>query len=537
MKKLKTKFTTAALAIVSLFIIGTGHAALSSLDKSYYAEINILGNPGFEAGKSNWTTSSTTLTATTTAANVLDGVASGSVLIASNGGYVRSKTVTLPKSLVGQACEARVLYKGGDALTTLEVYNANNTLLGSQVMTAHADAGFTSAFFVCPSSTDIAGDANKGKLYVQIRQTTAGTHTVLYADDFYLGRLSILGETTLPDIFSAKIDGTASPSTVSQENTDWINGNCTRNSTGNFTCNFQSGIFTNIPNCFIQGVTGTATYEVSTINTLSASAITFTRASDAGTLVNDISYLTCMKQGTDAKQAIQVYKSIPLISTNINNFSAKVSSAGVVSDENTDWINANASIANTSEYTLTWTASIFGVAPNCMVTPASYASGGNAIVVASIDSVTTSSARVTMKQGGTFAAAAFNILCSKAGTDWVMPIVQPVFIGQVTQPSTTGTLKIAIAKSEAVCSASPCTLTQSQGVTNVTRTALGRYSVNFQAGYFSANPFCAYNGLLSGVDVQTSSLAVPSTTAATFLTPTSTGADQDAGFDAICLGY
>ena len=56
------------------------------------------------------------------------------------------------------------------------------------------------------------------------------------------------------------------------------------------------------------------------------------------------------------------------LSLNPFSYSAKVSSAGVVSDENSDFINGNASIANTSEFTVTFNSSLFTAAPNCTAT-------------------------------------------------------------------------------------------------------------------------------------------------------------------------
>ena len=50
-----------------------------------------------------------------------------------------------------------------------------------------------------------------------------------------------------------------------------------------------------------------------------------------------------------------------------NEFSAKVSSTGVVSGENLDWINGNASISDTSLFTITLNTNVFNADPNCNV--------------------------------------------------------------------------------------------------------------------------------------------------------------------------
>lgn len=192
------------LLALTLFA-STGFAALTEVDKSLYTEKNLLPNPGFENGKNTWLSSNATLTATAVAADVLDGAASGSILISTNGGYARSKTVAVPTSLYSALCEAHVLLKGGDALTTLEVYDRDNTLLGSQTLTANVTPTFVTALFTCPTAAAVAGDADKGFIYTQIKQTSAGTHTIVYTDNWYLGRrvVATIGDGT---VTRAKLD-------------------------------------------------------------------------------------------------------------------------------------------------------------------------------------------------------------------------------------------------------------------------------------------------------------------------------------------
>jgi len=430
------------ILLALLLLTTTGSAAITEVDKALFNDRNLILNPGFENGKSKWVTSSATLTATTTAANVLTGVASGSILIASNGGYARTSSMTLPKGLYGKACEVRVNYRNGDALTTLEVYNANNTLLGSQALTLHAVVGAESAFFPCPSATDVAGDANKGIVYAQIRQTSAGTHAVMYTDDWYLGQLSMLGESALPDTFNAKI---SSADVVSDENVDWINGNCTDAATGSQTCVFNSGIFSVAPNCSCNSV---AFNDTCAVTAASSTSVTFQVGVGAtGAAANTATHVSCNKASTDAKQSVQVYKSIPTITSNINDFTARVSTADVVTGENSDWINGNCTNATTGRQTCTFNSGIFTVAPNCGCVPDI---GGTGAYTCGIFSV--SSTAVDFYSATSTTAAATNIdtsvWCQKAGVDFKLPVVQPIFspkgiVGSVVQSAYTQTGAVA----------------------------------------------------------------------------------------------
>lgn len=520
-----------ALALLT----STAFAALTEVDKSIYSERNLIINPGFENGKNSWLSSSATLTATTTAANVLYGTASGSILISSNGGYVRTKTVAVPTALYGQACEARVLFKGGDALTTFEVYNRDNELLGSLALKALSAPGYESVFFPCPTAAQVSGDADDGFIYAQIKQTTAGTHTVMYTDSWYMGGLTMLGEATLPDVFSAKVSNAG---VVSEESVDWINGNASIANTSEYTITFNSGIFSVAPNCVsVPGTyaSGGNAITVASIDSTTSSSLRNTMK-QGGSFVAAAFQIYCMKQGADAKQSVQVYKSIPKVADNINTFVASVSDTGVVSGENTDWINGNCTATGTNNATFTCTLQSLGISntPVCNITLASSTASSN--VVREMTFSTSQIVYKTATSGGTFDAEAATISCTKASTDFKMPVVQPVFIGQVTQPSTTGNLKMAAAKVTSVCSSSPCTLVSNYGISSVTRTTTGRYSANFEASYFSSAPNC-WAHLNSGTTAQTGSIAAATTSAWTFVTSNSSGTDTDGSFDLTCIGY
>lgn len=108
-----------------------------------------------------------------------------------------------------------------------------------------------------------------------------------------------------------------------------------------------------------------------------------------------------------------------------NVFTAKVSSAGVVSDETGgDWINGNFVVTSTSTYTGAFSSGFFTSAPNCFTT--------NVTVVSGPITSTSSSQLVyqTYNAAGTATASATNITCTKTGADYVPPAIVPNMTAQ-----------------------------------------------------------------------------------------------------------
>lgn len=92
--------------------------------------------------------------------------------------------------------------------------------------------------------------------------------------------------------FSAKV---SSVDVASEENADFISGNCTNATTGRGTCTYNSGIFTVAPNCTLVGNNGEIVYIVSQ----SSSAITYETRNSAGVAIDYGVTLSCQKQGAD----------------------------------------------------------------------------------------------------------------------------------------------------------------------------------------------------------------------------------------------
>jgi hypothetical protein len=110
-----------------------------------------------------------------------------------------------------------------------------------------------------------------------------------------------LSRTTDVDILSAKV---STADAVSDENVDFITGNCTDATLGEATCLFNAGTFTVTPNCTCQIVgTGSTTTKECLIDTISnTQAFIFTRSNGAKA---DLAFnLSCQKTGEDS-QAIR----------------------------------------------------------------------------------------------------------------------------------------------------------------------------------------------------------------------------------------
>lgn len=120
-----------------------------------------------------------------------------------------------------------------------------------------------------------------------------------------------------------------------------------------------------------------------------------------------------------------------------NIFSAKVSSTGVVSDENFDFINGNCSIAATSQFTCNFNSNIFTSAPNCTVSVAGSNRTGNLLT-----NTTTTQLRVETGIADTsgFSAIAmpFEINCTRS-TDFNK---SQLVVGQFEQIKSTELIKI-----------------------------------------------------------------------------------------------
>lgn len=454
---------------------------------------SFMENAGFEDGiTSNWSFSTGKVTATN-AANALIGTISAVFDPAAQNEYLRTSFYTVPKGLRGSACEARFKYTGGDALNysakvvneagvTLATFNNG---LGANVLPIHSLPDYESIFFKCPTEADVTALSTNGNVRLEIYQGTVTNAAAMTIDDSHFGGLIGLVESTTPDSCVASFTGTTQDS----------GGTCpaglvlTIPSTGMINLDYSSLGFTSVPNIQLEhyhnsgaSPLGTCSYSI----TPTGSATQWYCRSHGEIAYNPpVMKFLITKTGSDAKQSIQVYKSIPKITENFLDFSAVISGAGAVVSKSSDWITA--SRTTTGTYALTFTG--FTITPSCVTMANSSGVGASSIGASSASGTV----YTRLASTGALTDYEFSIHCKKVGIDSKLPTVQPMVIGQVTNSAAETSL--ANVRTEA------CTVLNSGSATignnlcngwiqSVVRNSAGNVSVFFKAGIFSDTPVC-----------------------------------------------
>jgi len=186
----------------------------------------------------------------------------------------------------------------------------------------------------------------------------------------------------------------------------------------------------------------------------------------------------------------------------VDSFSAKISSGGVVSDENSDFINGNCTWSPAGIATCPFVASKFTVTPNCFPVNAS---GDTASTVISSTSTSQVVIRSAQANTGTLNSWTTNVLCQKTGVDYKPKTAKVASsIGVLTVPGVTteaiDTFSVSYGTTNAttVCSASPCSYLDQIGtaVTSITRASSGNYTLNLSKTYTKLK--CVQSGSGSG---------------------------------------
>lgn len=495
--------------------------------------LNVLENPNAEAGLQAISNTGGTLTEVTTpAADILEGSKSFRFDPASQNDVVAFDAVTISKGLYGRSCEARVQYIGGDTESRIEVVDANSDVLGSLDMPEHSIYGPESVFFLCPSEADVTGDANKGILTLQIRQTTTTNGAAFTFDENHLGGLIGLAELTTPDVLTVDIENNGSITIGDSNGGTWWDS-ITRTGTGVVVVNYASLGLSSIP-----AIVGQIKNQQ--IRIISADSVTTTSATFSTRTVSNVSEdrdfnIILVKQGADAKQAVQVYKSIPKVSENVNEYTAYINSSGVVLNENVDWITGNCTSAsgvfNCDVTSLNLTQKLF-----CQV-------GGDSTVdvTGTWDEAGTTLTNIRYRTfNGGSVSSAFNVLrCYKTEADFKLPTVQPVIVGQVSNSFAESASKNVRVESCLVENSGGTPTTNSYMCNNwidsLNDTGTGATTLNFSSGTFGQAPVCVASigenntaGETRVFNFSTSSVQVQTTSSP------SVAADQD--FVIICQG-
>lgn len=268
---------------------------LNDVDRAFIQHDNLLENPSFVHGKAGWSvsTGSFSITGSGRDANATwDAGASGETLC--------SDLVTVPARLDRNNGYWSISMQSGTA-STFKAYAYDGTnVLGAEVDVTSSNGSFpvvTSGNFIFPSS---------GSIQLCIESQADEPSVGIY--NAYLGDAANLTDTTPQDVFSAKVADGSSTTTVSDENANWIDGNCSNGSSGSYTCTFVSGIFSVAPNCVANADVATNGYDC-TANDETASNVDIYCSTAGGGGIDMDFKLSCQAQGVDTVKALKADQS------------------------------------------------------------------------------------------------------------------------------------------------------------------------------------------------------------------------------------
>jgi hypothetical protein len=172
--------------------------------------------------------------------------------------------------------------------------------------------------------------------------------------------------------FSARV---STSGTVSSENVDWINGNCSMSGTSSAraTCTFNTSLFSVTPNCTLTAY-ACPSESGGCPRTINVASLNTSTIVTQGVQNNDLAYqpsdmvISCHRVGSD-----RVAANMPLIAGGVTSLSsstmffdgAYVTAAGAVTEiAGADWISQTSITPSSSTYTITFTKP-YATHPGC----------------------------------------------------------------------------------------------------------------------------------------------------------------------------
>ena len=170
-------------------------------------------------------------------------------------------------------------------------------------------------------------------------------------------------------------------------------------------------------------------------------------------------------------------------------FSAKISSAGVVSGENVEWLNGNCSVTSVSTVTCPFNTGIFTVEPNCTILTDSSTNGN-------VDKQATSSStnlvyKTYAAAGGSPTAYATEVICQKQGVDYIGKTAKAVANDQNLRVP--GVTKSVTYVEEVECDATSSlvrSLSGSSMFQSIGNISSGNCAFTLKSGLFTGEPYC-----------------------------------------------
>lgn len=364
---------------------------------------NELVNPGMEAQTvtESWTISNATSSANTT--NPFEGKKSLSLALTGSLSLSQSSTINAAQKS-GVQMVASIWVNSSD-VSDLQLCSLKNGSEDKCTVTG----GYVQSSGWRQLTVSFLGDSTSNGLKLKSTDTTG---TVL-VDQAYVGIGSPVVDFT-PDMeYTARISSTG---VVSGENTDWIQGDCTNASPA--VCTFVTNTFTVTPNCTAtqQSLGGIGHSIIAIPTTSSSSAQIQFNANDKREFV-----LNCQKQGADYKTS-KAYVASGSLALNTTVHTAQVSASGVVSGENTDWINGNCSVSG-SRVSCTYISNLVSLPMNCTAVPMTAGIANDTILGYYVGNTSSGFAF----DGGT-GARQFSVICQKQGADY-QAAFNPVIVG------------------------------------------------------------------------------------------------------------
>jgi hypothetical protein len=275
------------LALALIFQPYMSLATLNDVDKQGIPPHSVMSNGGFENGKAGWTASGGTFATTTT--SPMSGLVHATWDSNGAGQTLRGPTITIKDDIANKNAVAVCLVKvpSGTSTHTFGVYDGTNSANDEVTLTTTADPVYYNF---------IAGDAGS-TLRLEFTSVAADEPSITI-DNCFVARADLVNVTSIvpEDAFSAKI---STADAVTDENLDWIDGDCTDATTGEATCTFKSGIFSTAPNCTCTSRPGTSSVDNTCfVASATSSAITL-RTTNSNALTDANITLTCQKSGED----------------------------------------------------------------------------------------------------------------------------------------------------------------------------------------------------------------------------------------------
>lgn len=438
---------------------------------------NLLVNPGFEHQTfgTGWTVNNGTATVDTT--NFYDGKKSMSISLSAVNGDILTQCVT-PTGQKGGTNMAHSL-RVKTTLSNLQVCSVLGSTEQQCVSASNIDS------FVEILATSVA--TNGSALCVKLKSTSSATGTVK-VDSGYIGKNRNIGTVTQASFYgSLSYAATANcnwPSTSTSFVVPSADTDCPSPTVAGSVAapgtKVPSVVANNLPPGEYMVVVKTVLLKSGTVDSLVSARISDGTTSDSAqqtyagttngayypvTLVGRFSYTSAQSSITfsvqtatgNAANTVQLWAQDVSLDFKIyrfpvaeqqavssscigtadceNLFSARVSSADAVSNENVDWINGNCTSGTTGRATCIFNTNLFSVAPNCLAVVATSTSI-NQLTCSLGGDANTAQVTVDCKSDASDSNQPFDLFCQRVGSDRKPGLSAPLLIGSVTSSST-----------------------------------------------------------------------------------------------------